>query len=192
MVLDILLYDHPILRQKSAPVTDFGQNLKDLAKNLIDTLEHVGGLGLAAPQIGVLLQVFIIDLRNSGPNLDFLYDGKRASLHLFNPLVIINPVLEILPSTETTYAEGCLSLPDLRVNITRPTHAKITFLDLNQKSHTLECKGYDGHCLQHEIDHLNGILFIDRAQPKELDKVKAKLKQLKRATKDSLKKQSIN
>lgn len=188
MILDILLYDHPDLRKKCAPVTDFGQPLKDLAKNLIDTLEHVGGLGLAAPQIGVLLQVFVVDLRQSGRDLDFLYDGKRPSPYLFCPLVVINPVLEILPGLETTYAEGCLSLPDLRVNITRPTRAKITFTGLDQKTHTLECSGYDGHCLQHETDHLNGVLFIDRANPKELEKVKAKLKKLKRSTRNTFKK----
>jgi peptide deformylase len=164
-VKPIVLYGDPVLREKTEPVGEIDQSVKDLVADLIATLKSAKGLGLAAPQIGEAKRIFIIDISA----LD-LSESVR---------VFINPEI-VEESGEILMEEGCLSFPGIYQKITRSEKVKIKALDPDGKEFALEANGMLARAIQHEFDHLDGKLFIDYLSPLSLMMIKGKLTKLKK------------
>jgi peptide deformylase len=162
MSLAIVHYNAPVLRQKGADVTAFDPALAKLTADMVTTMHAARGIGLAAQQIGLALQLCVIDLRDTDRDFSWELDGAQPPLDLIMPMVLANPRVEPLPSAKTLYEEGCLSFPEIRGDIARPDLVRVNFQDAQGTPHTLLCNGLFGRCIQHEVDHLNGTLFIDR------------------------------
>ncbi len=162
MSLAIVHYNSPVLRQKGAAVAVFDAALAKLAADMVATMHAAHGIGLAAQQIGRALQLCVVDLRETDRDFYWELDGSQPPLELIMPMVIANPKVEVLPSEKTSYEEGCLSFPDIRGDVVRPDRIRVTYQDAQGVAHTLVCNGLFGRCIQHEVDHLNGTLFIDR------------------------------
>ncbi|MHB2152896.1 peptide deformylase [Caldithrix abyssi] len=140
----------PVLRKVAEPITEFDDKLKNFAEDLIDVMHVEDGIGLAAPQIGISRQIIAVDASELVEN-EF-------------PRVFVNPqILEA--SGEWVVEEGCLSIPGVREEVTRPETILLKFQDVEGESFTQEFSGWLSRILQHEIDHLNGILFVDRISP---------------------------
>jgi len=188
MVLPIVHFNSPILRKKGVKVTAFNQALSDLAADMIDTMHAAEGIGLAAQQIGQASQLCVLDLRQAQADFDWEYDGIRPPLELFMPLVVVNPELKLVPEPTDSYEEGCLSFPGIRGDVVRPDEVALTFQDLTGAAHTLRCNGLLGRCVQHECDHLQGVLFIERMSKEVLAGIEPELKALKKQTREAAKK----
>ena len=179
-------YGNPVLREKGTAVETFDSDLKSLVSDMIDTMYAEEGIGLAAQQIGIAQQICVVDVRppkESEIHFNYSYDGKSIPLNLFMPLAIINPELEITDATKSLYQEGCLSFPNILGNVSRATAIRCQFQDTDGHSHTLEADGLLARCILHEVDHLNGVLFIDIMEKKDTQKNLTRIKQLKRAHK---------
>lgn len=154
--LDIVLYPDKILRAKAAEVKTFNEDLKVLTHNMIQTMYHAPGIGLAAPQINVSQRIFVLDVDYTREEDD---EGNVEKKN-FNPQIMINPKI-ISHSGTSTYQEGCLSLPGVFENVDRPAKVVLQFQDIHSKWHEVEADGLYATCIQHELDHLDGIMFID-------------------------------
>ena len=191
MQLRVTQYGEPILRKKGTKVLAFDQELARLSENMLETMYEAQGIGLAAQQIGLDLQIFVIDLQLPEEAIDFeyTYDGKHLPLGLIMPLVVVNP--EISPvGSDSIAEEGCLSFGAIRGPVKRPQSVTLRFQDLEGNFHTIECGGIFARCVQHEYDHLQGVLFIDRMERPTLLALEPKLKRLKRTARNYLKQQS--
>ena len=148
----ILKFPDQDLRIKAKPVETFDEELKTLTDDMFETMHSVNGIGLAATQIGVAKQVAVIDI----------------SAEKNEPLVIVNPAIQILdPSKTEDYDEGCLSVPGFFEKISRPSDIKLSYQDLNGKKQEIKPEGLLTKVVQHELDHLNGRLFVDHiSEPK--------------------------
>jgi peptide deformylase len=163
MSLRIVHYNEPVLRTKGEKVITFDAKLAHLAGEMIATMHAAGGIGLAAQQVGRALQLCVVDLRAADAPFTWEIDGARLPLDLFMPLAIANPKLSVVPGTpEIPFEEGCLSFPKIRGDITRPEAIRVAFQDERGLPHQLACDGLFSRCIQHEVDHLNGVLFIER------------------------------
>ena len=187
MALPIVHYKDPILRKKGAKVTTFEDGLARFAGELTDAMHTAGGIGLAAQQVGRALMLCVVDLRAARTDFSWTLDGARPPLDLFMPMTLANPVVTVRPdSPEMAYEEGCLSFPGIRGDIVRPDAITVKFQDERGLPHVLECDGLLARCVQHEVDHLNGVLFIDRmtkdVRTEVDDAVKALAKQTRAAT----------
>lgn len=151
MLRPVLQYPDPLLAKVSEPVAEINDEIRALAKDMLDTLTTVGGVGIAAPQIGVLKRVVIIDVSQEKNDPDLPQDFR----------VFVNPVITVLDPKGHEENEGCLSVPDLRAKVKRPRRVALDALDLDGKPVHIEGEGYYGACMQHETDHLDGKLFID-------------------------------
>ncbi len=153
MLKPLLQYPDKRLSLISEPVTEIDSEVRELVQDMLDTLKTVGGVGIAAPQIGVLRRVIVID-----KSLGEQEEGVEKTQE-FVP--IINPEIEVLDKEKHVENEGCLSVPDYRSKVTRPKRVAISGIDLDGNQVRYEGEGYFGACMQHETDHLNGKLFID-------------------------------
>lgn len=192
MILRVTQYGEPILRKVGKPITDFDESLAELANDMVDTMYDEEGIGLAAQQVDRALQLCVIDVRPpEGAEVPFNYsfDGKQPPLDLIMPMAIINPKVTITDATEDVYEEGCLSFPGVNGKVDRPVGVCCEFQDTEGNPHVLEADGLLGRCILHEVDHLNGRLFIDLMQKRDLKKNEAKIKKLKRESRDFLKSQ---
>jgi peptide deformylase len=189
MVLKIVQFNEPILRKKGSKITTFDAALAGLSENMIETMHDAEGIGLAAQQIGQALQLCVIDLRPVDAKFDWEYDGAKPPLELFMPLALVNPELTIVPEPETVYEEGCLSFPEIRGDVVRPDRITAKFKDIDGHDHVLICTGLLSRCIQHEVDHLNGILYIDHMSKDTLLAIDPDLKALKKRTRESAKKE---
>ena len=151
-ILSILETPHPVLRQISTPVQSVDDDLRKLVGDMLDTMYAAPGIGLAAVQVGVPKRVLVIDLQEP---------EQEGGEPVRDPRVFINP--EIVETSETTrpYQEGCLSVPDQYAEVLRPDRVRARWLDRDGDAHDEWIDGLLAVCLQHEIDHLNGVLFID-------------------------------
>jgi peptide deformylase len=188
MALRIVHYNEPVLRAKGEKVNSFDATLARLANDMIEAMHAAGGIGLAAQQIGRALQLCVVDLRESDAEFSWELDGARPPLDLFMPMIIANPQITFVPGTpETVYEEGCLSFPKIRGEVMRPDAITVKFQDERGIPHVLKCDGLFSRCIQHEVDHLNGVLFIDRMDKKTRggidDEVKALAKETRAAAK---------
>ena len=161
----------PVLRQISKPVEVFDDELKTLIADMFDTMYHAPGIGLAAVQVGVPIRLLVMDLQE--PETE---DGEPVRA----PKVFINP--EILWSSEITvpYTEGCLSVPDQYAEVLRPDRIRVRWRDETGGTHEDELDGLLAVCLQHEMDHLEGVLFIDHLSKLKRDMVLKKLAKLRK------------
>ena len=162
----ILSIPDPLLRKVSEPVLKVDTEVKKLMDDMLETMYAAPGIGLAAVQIGILKRAIVIDLSKE--------DEKK------NPLFLINPEITFKSKELTTYEEGCLSIPNQFAEVKRPSECKINFLDYNGKKDELHAKGLLATCIQHEIDHLNGILFIDHLSKLKKDLILKKTKKQKK------------
>jgi peptide deformylase len=164
-------------------VNVFDDALRRFADEMIETMHEAGGIGLAAQQVGRALQLCVVDLRNADATFAWELDGAKPPLDLFMPLVIANPVITPAKDTdEYFYEEGCLSFPKIRGDIARPDVITVKFQDGHGTPHTLTCDDLLSRCIQHETDHLNGILFIDRMEKPVRAKIDAAVKALAKET----------
>lgn len=175
-VLEILKYPDPRLREVSEPVKKFDAELKKFAQDLMDTMYAENGIGLAAAQVGVLKRMLVIDTRPR--DLEGRYE-KNVMTDLegkvTQPLIIINP--EIVKGTgKTTYDEGCLSVPSFYETVERHQYIELKYQDLDGKEHLLKTDGLLAICIQHEMDHLEGTLFIDHLSYVKSNKIKNQIK----------------
>ena len=178
MILDITQYGDPILRKKCRPVSPVDEVLEELAQNMLETMIDANGVGLAAPQVGEDFRLAIVDVSHDPECVSFLrVNGEDTSMDEIMPLVFINPELELDGPRETD-SEGCLSIYEVRANVRRPSivKAKLTLLDGTVIE--LEADGLLSRAIQHEVDHLNGILFTDRISPAAKVSIKRKLRRL--------------
>jgi peptide deformylase len=192
MLLRVTQYGEPILRKVGEPITEFDEALAQLADDMVDTMYEEDGIGLAAQQIGEALQFFVMDVRppeGEKPAFDYSYDGKQPPLDLIMPMALANPKVSIIDQSEDVYEEGCLSFPDVRGKVTRPIGVRCAFQDTEGNPHILEATGLLGRCILHETDHLNGELFIDKMNKRDLQRMAPRIKKIKRATRDLLKSQ---
>jgi len=146
-VRPIITLPDPRLRLVSKPVGKIDAEIRKLAEDLLETMYEAPGIGLAAIQIGVPKRVFTMDLAKK--------DEPK------NPQVYVNPEVLWASEERSTYEEGCLSIPEFYEEVERPSQVKVRYTDLNGEQHEIEANGLLATCLQHEIDHLNGVLFID-------------------------------
>jgi peptide deformylase len=183
MILEIVKYGHPVLRKKGAKIEKITPEIKKLIADMFETMEENHGVGLAAQQVGVAKQLTVIDVRAVTDRPSSLeLGGQPADVADIMPLVLINP--EFTPVGETaTGGEGCLSFPEIFAEITRPGVVDVKALDAKGKPIAFRCGGLLARAVQHETDHLHGILFIDRMDKKtklelqpELDGLQAKTK----------------
>ena len=171
MTLRITQYGEPILRQKGSPITSFDDNLTDLANQMLEAMEQADGIGLAAQQIGQAIQFCVVDVPDHPEYpMTCILDDKPLSPSLLMPIALANPEITPLPSDEYYYEEGCLSFPQIRGEVARPERICVNYHDLDGNQHRLECDGLLARCIQHEVDHLNGILFIDRMEKRLFQK----------------------
>lgn len=182
MALEIVQYGDPVLREKGAPVTRFDASLRRLFEAMVASMREAEGIGLAAQQIGRAMQFCVVDLQGMDPDFDYTLDGAKPPLELFMPMGICNPEIEILPSEKTVYEEGCLSFPNIRGEVERPDAIRCRFQDIDGAPHVIECDGLLARCIQHEVDHLNGALYIDRMKKRVLKKIQPAVDQLKART----------
>ncbi len=178
MILPIVIYGDPVLRVDCPPVTDITDETRTLAENMVETMYEADGVGLAAPQVGVALQLAVIDVSHA-PELQsyFRVDGQEAVLKAWMPLVFTTPDIAA-GRARAESNEGCLSFPGLRYQIKRPAQitARLTLLD--GRVITVETDGLLARALQHETDHLHGRLFIDRLSSVDKLTLKRRLREM--------------
>jgi peptide deformylase len=187
MILDVVKYGHPALRQKGARIETLTPAIRKLIEDMYETMHEAHGIGLAAQQVGQALQLTVIDVRGVPDRPSTLeLDGQPADVDAFMPLVLINP--EVTPiGPPATGPEGCLSFPEIFADITRPGSVDVKALDRDGKPMTFRCGGLLARAVQHETDHLHGILFIDRMEKKTKEELRPELDDLQAKTKAALK-----
>ncbi len=177
--LDIFTFPAPVLKKIALPVTEFNDELKELVKNMYYTMYMAPGIGLAAPQVGKSIRLFVLDVDFDAETLTDSNGDEEKELSNFNPQVFINPeIIEF--DGETIYQEGCLSLPGIYEDVKRHKLIKLKYQDLEGKEHVLEADELLSICIQHELDHLNGIVFIDYLSGLKKEFYRKKLLKLKK------------
>jgi peptide deformylase len=192
MILRVTQYGEPILRKTGEVITEFDEDLAQLANDMVDTMYDAEGIGLAAQQVGFALQFCVLDVRPpEGVEIPFTYsfDGKTPPLDLIMPMAVANPKITVIDLNEDVYEEGCLSFPGVNGKVTRPQGVRCEFQDTEGNAHVLEADGLLGRCILHEVDHLNGKLFIDLMDKRDLQKMQSRIKRIKRDSRDFLKSQ---
>lgn len=160
-LIPIVKYPDPVLSKVAEPVLQFNQELKELVKNMLFTMYHAPGIGLAAPQVGRSIRLFVLDVDYDRETVTNSSGKEEVRMSGFNPMVFINPVITGTAGT-TTYEEGCLSVPGVYEEVKRHKSIHVKFQDLEGNFHELEADDMLAICLQHENDHLDGIVFIER------------------------------
>ena len=162
----IVIEPDPILRKKSEMLEKVDDELRTLLDDMLQTMYAAPGIGLAAVQVGILKRLIVLDISK----------GKEKK----NPLFLINPEIISLSKNTSVYEEGCLSLPGHFAEIERPAECQIKFIDYNGKEKKLKANGLLATCIQHEVDHLNGVLFIDYLSKLKKDMIVKKLTKQKK------------
>ncbi len=178
MILEIVQYGHPVLRERCKEVEKVDDKLGQLVDAMIATMHDAEGVGLAAPQVGVPIRLAVVDVSHDPSCVSyFRVNGEEAALADWMPLVFINPELELSAEKERG-SEGCLSIRDVRAEVNRPASLKARLPQLDGSVLEIEADGLLARAIQHETDHLNGVLFIDRVSPAAKVSLRRKLKRL--------------
>ncbi|OGG48444.1 MAG: peptide deformylase [Candidatus Handelsmanbacteria bacterium RIFCSPLOWO2_12_FULL_64_10] len=164
-LLEIKKYGCPVLRRKAAPVTAFDEDLRTLVEDMFETMYEAEGVGLAGPQVGVLRRVIVLDLGAHDPN--------------FQPIALINPEV-VSVEGEIEGEEGCLSFPGLTGDVKRPSKARVCGFDVEGKPVEIETSEMGARAALHEIDHLDGVLFIDRVSALKRHLMRGALRKLQK------------
>jgi peptide deformylase len=186
MILPVVKYGHPALRQKGARIESVTLEIKHLIADMFETMYASKGIGLAAQQVGQAWQLTVLDLRAVTDRPSTLeLKGKPADWQEFMPLALINP--ELTPIGDLVVGpEGCLSFPEMYGDISRPESVEVRALNEKGKPIEFRCGGLLARAVQHEVDHLNGILFIDRMDRKTKSELRDELDALQAETKAAL------
>ena len=191
MILPILEYGDPILRAKGKPIDNIDNRIRELAANMIETMHAANGVGLAAQQVGEALQLTVLDVSLVEDRPSRLkVDGKEIDPKAAMPLVLINPEIELRGATETG-VEGCLSFPEITGDIERATSVIVRAQTLESSTIEIEATGFLSRAIQHEGDHLNGILFIDRMNSAAKAALSSRLKRLQKETRRGIKHREV-
>ncbi len=187
MILPVVKYGTPVLRHKGARVESLTPAIRHLIADMLETMYAYKGIGLAAQQVGMAVQLTVLDVRGVTDRPSFLeVSGQAVDVAEFMPLVLINP--QITPVGKPVQGpEGCLSFPELYAEITRPDMVDVKALDDDGEPIEFRCGGLLARAVQHETDHLYGILFIDRMDRKTKDQLRPELELLQAETKAALK-----
>lgn len=164
-VLEILQFPDPRLRKIAQPVQDVDDRVRSLIDDMFETMYAAPGVGLAASQVDVHEQIIVMDV----------------SEHQDEPLVFINPKIQVIDQVMFDYEEGCLSVPGFYEKVTRPENVRVTALDREGKEFVMEPDGLLAVCIQHEMDHLNGKLFVDYLSNLKRNRIKSKLEKAQKA-----------
>ena len=192
MIHPIRLYGDPVLRRRAVPVRAFDDALRRLADDMIETLHDAGGVGLAGPQIGRPLRIFVaLELEEPDPDAPVGEDGERPEPKVLAEHVLVNPEI-VSGSGRRVAPDGCLSVPGIWIeNMVRHQRVEVRYQDLDGAPHALEAEGHFAHVIQHEADHLDGVLYFDRLDADDrarfLDAYRAELAELQRRAKAHLK-----
>jgi peptide deformylase len=182
MILPILEYGDPMLRAKGKPIDIMNDRIRELAANMIETMHAANGVGLAAQQVGEALQLTVLDVSLVEDRPSTLkVDGKEVEPKAAMPLVLINPEIELHGAAETG-VEGCLSFPEITGDIERARSVIVRAQTLEGDTIEIEASGFLARAIQHEGDHLNGILFIDRMNSAAKAALSSRLKRLQKET----------
>jgi peptide deformylase len=186
MILPIVKYGHPVLRKKGERIPEITPKIKALAADMIETMYDAHGVGLAAQQIAEALMITVIDVTGVTDRPSTMeIDGQSVEPEKHMPLVLINP--EITPFGEPAKGpEGCLSFPEIYSDVTRLESVAVSAMDAEGRPVRFKAGGLLARAVQHEVDHLNGILFIDRMAMPDKDKIREDLDELQADTKKRL------
>lgn len=165
---DVITYPAETLKQVANPVQSINDDIQKQARRMLATMYDAKGIGLAANQVDILNRIFVMDVdphcwQYTDENQDILeiessHRGEQATA---NPLIMINPEIVKKSDRKSVYLEGCLSIPAQYAEIIRPAHVTVEYMDIKGNKQTITASGLESHCIQHELDHLNGVLFID-------------------------------
>jgi peptide deformylase len=167
MKRSLVIHPDPRLKKLCAPVDDLGDARRQLADDMLETMYDAPGIGLAAPQVGVLERLIVLDCVKE----------EGATPH---PMVMFNPEVVAASDEKNTYEEGCLSIPDEYAEVTRPAEVQVRWIDRDGREHEAGFDGLWATCVQHEIDHLNGKLFIDHIGPMKRQMITRRMQKRKR------------
>jgi peptide deformylase len=159
-LLEILQAPHPVLKAEAAPVAKVDDRVRQLAADMFETMYKAPGIGLAAPQVGVSERLVVLDVA----------EGEER-----RPMVLVNPEIVWKSGARSTAEEGCLSLPGQFADVTRPVAVKVRYLDAQGEAREFEAEGLLARCVQHEIDHLDGVLFVDHLSALKRNMIMRKL-----------------
>ncbi|MBT7529258.1 peptide deformylase [Flavobacteriaceae bacterium] len=173
MILPIIAYGHPVLKRKAEVINKDYPKLKELIENMFETMYNASGVGIAAPQIGLSIRLFIVDT-NPFAEDDSLSDNDRNQLKSFKK-IFINPVIIDEKGGEWSFEEGCLSIPNIREGVLRQKQITIQYHDENFNKHTDSFDGLLARVIQHEYDHIEGVLFTDKLSSFKKQLLKKKL-----------------
>ncbi len=163
----ILIHPDPRLKKVSAPVADLSDDLRRLADDMLETMYDAPGIGLAAPQVGVNTRLIVLDC-------------VKADKEAPRPLIMFNPQIVAASDARSTYEEGCLSIPEQYADVTRPAEVTVRWIDRNGAEQQEDFAGLWATCVQHEVDHLDGKLFIDYLTPLRRQLITRRMQKLKR------------
>ena len=166
--LPILVAPHPILKRKAQPVAEVDARVVKLMDDMVETMYDAVGIGLAAPQVGVLDRVIVVDVHEKGEPP--------------NPIRLANPEIVWSSDEKAVCEEGCLSVPEQYADVTRPQRVRVRYLDENNQQQEIEADGMLATCIQHEIDHLDGVLFVDYLSMLKRNILLKKVQKMQKAT----------
>lgn len=165
MIRDILIHPDPRLKKPCDPIAEVTAEISKLAADMLETMYEAPGIGLAAPQVGVMKRLIVMDCIKQGTP---------------EPMALLNPEVIWSSEDQSSYEEGCLSIPDQYAEVKRPAAVKVRWMDLSGDAQERQFEGLWATCVQHEIDHLNGKLFIDYLGPLKRQMITRKMEKLKR------------
>jgi len=178
-LLKVYKFPDSVLRDKSKPVKEVTASIQDLVKSMFETMTLENGIGLAAPQVGEKLRLFVMDVPVRDPN-----DPEDETKIQYDPIAIINPEI-VAGEGLIQYEEGCLSCPELAVLVDRQANIELKYLDIEGRPSILQASGLKAVCIQHEIDHLNGVLLVDKLSRLKRDLYKQKRLRILKDEKDA-------
>jgi peptide deformylase len=183
MIREIVKYGHPALRTKGSPINEVTDEIKKLAEDMLETMRDAHGVGLAAQQVGVPVQLAIVDVAGIDDRPSAMWiDGNEVKIEEHMPMTLLNPEL-LLSKEKEVGTEGCLSFPEMSAEIMRAAGVRCKARLLDGREVEFEAAGLLSRALQHEVDHLNGILFIDRMNSAAKASLAGRLKRLQKETK---------
>jgi peptide deformylase len=181
-ILPLITAPDPILKMVSKPIIEFNIELKKLLDDMVTTMYYYEGVGLAGVQVGVLKRILVMDIDYEEDEDAKAFHGSGCShIHVknTNPRYFVNPEIIESSKEESSFNEGCLSFPEARSQVNRPKKVKVKYFDHQGKEMLEEMEGLMAVCIQHEIDHLNGITFVDRISKLKKDMIMRKIQKLK-------------
>ena len=178
--LDVVDYPHPVLSMRAMPVAEVNQHLFAVAEQMVELMYEYEGIGLAAPQVALPWRMFVVDVPEDTESNPPRSASTTPPTATPGPMIFVNPVLSDPTGSVEPYEEGCLSLPGIKGDVLRPPVITVTALDQNGQSFTLTAGGLLARCIQHEYDHLEGVLILDKMAPMHRLRARPKVKLLEK------------